>query len=149
MCLVCVCLIFRKTNNWYKIIFIIWGERRKSFYRCPSSPTIPSFSVFFPDASHSLSSSKTKPMPSQSSSPSMKTKIHGWASLSFGSHLHCQYSKTQQWIKIFSPPKPTEDCATSTPKTCGPTTNLGSKNTLTLVVNGFLSRDCCVPSSYT
>ena len=32
MYLVCVYLIFKKANNLYKIIFIIGGERRKSFY---------------------------------------------------------------------------------------------------------------------
>ena len=60
----------------------------------------------------------------------------------------CQQSMTQQQPRVCLPPKPGEEGATSTPKTHRPAANPSLKNTLSLVVNGFLSKDCCFPSLY-
>ena len=84
MCLVCVCLIFKKADNRYKIIFIS-EEREENHFTI--ALLLPLF-LLFPFSSLKLlipsSSSKTKLTPLQSSSPSMQTKIHGWASVGFG-----------------------------------------------------------------
>ena len=126
----------------YFILFIYYLRReKKSTYFTVAFILLPMF-LLFPFSSLKLlvpsSSSKTKPMPSHSSSPLTQTKIHGWALLSFISHLYCQQSKTKQRKGICLVPKPREEGTTLTPKTHGPTANLGFKNILTLCEGHFL-----------
>ena len=146
-----VCLIFKKLKTRYKFNIYYLTREKKSAYFTVALILLPLF-LLFPFSTLKLlipsSLSNTKPTPSHSSSPSTQTKIQGWASFSFGSHLHCLQSKTQQQRGICLLPKPGEKGAISTPKTHRLATNPGLKNTLTLVVNGFLSKDCCFPSLY-
>ena len=97
MCLVCMCLIFKKLTTRYKFNIYYLTREKKSAYFTVALILLPLF-LLFPFSTLKLlipsSLSNTKPTPSHSSSPSTQTKIQGWASFSFESHLHCLQSKT-------------------------------------------------------